>query len=72
MVTVFSVVVFCWGWGLVARFLCVCVSWWCVLFVVFSAAGGVMSVAVAAILADEINDQLSLQMVLLFVGVCVC
>ena len=31
-----------------------------------------MSGAVTAIVADEINDQLSLQMVLLFVGVCVC
>ena len=41
-------------------------------FVVLSVAREcVMLVANTSILADEINDQLSLQMVLLFVG-CVC
>ncbi len=59
-------------WSLVGSEMCVRVGWWCVVFVGVSAAGVCMSVAVTAILADEINDQLSLQMVSLFVGVCVC
>ncbi len=55
-------------------FVCLCVHvwWWCVVFVLVSGAGVCMSGAVSATLADEINYQLSLQMVLLFVGVCVC
>ncbi len=71
--------IWCAGWGMcvcvyVCGQKCLCDSewWWCVVFVVVSDAGVCMSVAVTAILADEINDQLSLQMVLLFVGVCVC
>ena len=41
------------------------------LYLILPLVFGCMSVAVTATLADEMNDQLSLQMVLLFVGGCV-
>jgi hypothetical protein len=48
-----------------------CVCGWCVVFVVVAAAGLCVSAAVTATLADEINDGLSLLLVLLFVVGCV-
>jgi hypothetical protein len=51
---------------------CGCVCGWCVVCVVASALDVCVSVAVTAIVPDEINDGLSLLMVLLFVVGCAC